>query len=53
MSKSASLLFAALSVILMIATAVCISYNVWLAILFGALTCASIASGFVWKARRR
>lgn len=53
MSKTASLLFAVTSVLWMCATAISISYNVWLAIAFGVLTCANIAAGFVWKARRK
>lgn len=53
MSKTASLLFAVTSVIWMCATAISISYNVWLAILFGVLTVATIGAGFVWKARSR
>lgn len=52
MSKTASLLFAVTSVLWMIATAVLISYNVWLAVLCGVLTCVNIAAGFVYKARR-
>ncbi len=48
-----SLLFASVSVLLMIATAVAISYNGWLAVLFLLLALACIASGFIYKARLR
>ncbi len=46
-----SLLFAVVSVLLMSATAVSISYSGWLAVLFFVLTLVSIASGFVYKAK--
>ncbi|WP_161793362.1 DUF2244 domain-containing protein [Cohnella kolymensis] len=52
MSKRLSLMFAVSSVLLMIATAVSISYNAWLVLLFGILTVANIGLGFVVKARR-
>jgi uncharacterized membrane protein len=50
-SKSMSLFFAVLSVILMSATAISISINAWLAVLFFVLTMCSIGSGFVYKAK--
>ncbi|WP_190287442.1 hypothetical protein [Paenibacillus darwinianus] len=53
MSKKMSLLFAVVSVLLMIATAVSISYSGWIAVLFLLLTLTSIASGFIYKARLR
>lgn len=46
-----SLFFAVLSVILMSATAISISINAWLAVLFFVLTMCSIGSGFVYKAK--
>jgi len=53
MSKSASLLFAVVAAVLMIATAVSLSYNLWLALVFFILTFATIGAGFVVKARSR
>ncbi|WP_028559879.1 DUF5325 family protein [Paenibacillus pinihumi] len=53
MSKPLSLLFAIGSVILMGATAVSLSINSWLALLFFFLTISSIGAGFVVKARSR
>jgi len=53
MPKSSALLFAVLGVLMMIATAVSLSYSGWLAALFLVLTLAVIASGFIYKARRR
>jgi len=53
MPKSSALLFAILGVLMMIATAVSLSYSGWLAALFLILTFVSIGSGFVYKARRR
>lgn len=53
MSKTASLLFAVAAVIMMTATAVAISHNGWLAVLFFILTIGIIASGFIYKARLR
>lgn len=52
MSKSLSLLFAVTSVLWMIATAVSISFNGWLTLLFGILTIVNIGFGFVVKARK-
>ncbi|MBJ6362311.1 DUF5325 family protein [Paenibacillus sp. GCM10012307] len=53
MPKSLSLLFAGVSVIFMSATAVSLSHNRWLALLFFALTILNIGYGFVVKARYR
>lgn len=53
MTKSMSLFFAILSVLLMSATAIAISYNGWVAVLFFLLTLCSIGAGFVVKARMR
>jgi hypothetical protein len=51
MSKTAALLFAVTSVLGMCLTAFSISYNTWLAVLFGFLTCANMTMGFVVKSR--
>ncbi|MCK9862318.1 DUF5325 family protein [Paenibacillus sp. ATY16] len=53
MSKPLSLFFAIVSVLLMCATAISISFNAWLAILFAILTLCMIGGGFVVKARLR
>jgi hypothetical protein len=53
MGKSLSLFFAVASVVLMLATAFTISHNGWLALLFGVLTLAMLAFGFIVKARLR
>ncbi|BBH21695.1 hypothetical protein Back11_30400 [Paenibacillus baekrokdamisoli] len=53
MTKSMSLFFAILSVLLMSATAISISYNGWVAALFLLLTLCSIGGGFIVKARMR
>ncbi|MFC4597070.1 DUF5325 family protein [Cohnella hongkongensis] len=53
MSKTLSLLFAVLSVIFMLATAFSISYNGWLALLFGVVSIAVMGLGFVIKAKLR
>jgi uncharacterized membrane protein len=37
----------------MIATAISLSHNVWLALLFFVLTFLTIGLGFIWKARSR
>jgi uncharacterized membrane protein SirB2 len=50
-SKSLSLFFAIAGVILMIATAFSINTSGWLALLFGVLALAVIATGFIVKAR--
>lgn len=51
MSKGLSLWFAVSSVLLMIATAVSISHDAWLAVLLAVVTLANIGFGFVVKAR--
>jgi hypothetical protein len=51
MNKTAALLFAVTSVLGMCATAFSISYNTWLAVLFGVLTIIIMGLGFVVKAR--
>jgi len=53
MSKPLSLLFAVVSMLLMAATAIALSYNGWLAALLLILTLVWIGSGFVLKARLR
>ncbi|MFD0960407.1 DUF5325 family protein [Paenibacillus chungangensis] len=53
MSKPLSLFFAALSVLFMSATAVSISHNGWLVLLFSLLSLFSIGAGFIVKARLR
>lgn len=53
MTKTASLLFALAAVVLMMATAVSISHNGWLAALFFILTIGVIGVGFVYKAKQR
>ncbi|MDQ6419817.1 hypothetical protein RB620_10275 [Paenibacillus sp. LHD-117] len=53
MSKSLSMFFAVLSVLLMSATAVSISYSGWFVLLFGLLSLFSIGAGFIVKARLR
>ncbi|WP_270165105.1 hypothetical protein [Paenibacillus sp. SYP-B4298] len=51
MPKSLSLAFALLSVVFMSATAISLSHNAWLALLFFVLTLFNIVLGFVIKAR--
>ncbi|WP_169306750.1 DUF5325 family protein [Cohnella pontilimi] len=51
MSKTAALLFAVASVLGMCGTAFSISYNPWLAVLFGIVTFGIMGLGFVVKAR--
>jgi hypothetical protein len=51
MSKTLSLFFAVASILLLLATAFTISYNGWLALMFGMLALAVMAIGFVVKAR--
>ncbi|RXZ84272.1 hypothetical protein EBB07_04150 [Paenibacillaceae bacterium] len=53
MSKPLALLFACLSVVLMSATAISLSHNVWIALLFFVLTIGMIGVGFVVRARQR
>jgi len=52
MSKSLSLFFAFTSVLLMTATAIFMSYNGWIALLFGLLTIVNMGLGFAVKAKR-
>lgn len=53
MRKSLSLFFACTSVAFMLATAVAISYNGWLATLFGFAALTIIGCGFSLKAKAR
>jgi len=53
MSKTLSLFFAVMSVVLMLATAFSLSHNGWLALLFGILTVGMMGTGFVVKAKLR
>ncbi|WP_028546848.1 DUF5325 family protein [Paenibacillus taiwanensis] len=53
MSKGLSLWFACSSIALLMATAIAISYNAWLAILFGLLSIFNMGAGFIVKARLR
>ncbi|MFC4775549.1 hypothetical protein ACFO9Q_01975 [Paenibacillus sp. GCM10023252] len=53
MSKSLSLFFSVVGVLFMCATAMTLSYNGWLAALFLFLSIATIAAGFITKARLR
>ncbi len=53
MPKFQALLFAVIGVSMMIATAVAISHNGWLAALFFILTLFTIGAGFIYKARLR
>ncbi|MEK5640511.1 hypothetical protein BK138_29465 [Paenibacillus rhizosphaerae] len=52
MSKGLSLWFAASSILLLMACAVSISYNGWVAVLLGILAILNIGWGFVVKARK-
>ncbi|QHW30765.1 hypothetical protein GZH47_07775 [Paenibacillus rhizovicinus] len=53
MSKPMALFFSILSVLLMCATAISISYNGWVALLFSLLTIFSIGAGFIVNAKMR
>lgn len=53
MSKSLSLFFACLSILFMSATAISISHNGWLVLLFSLLSLFSVGAGFIVKARLR
>ncbi|MFB9327588.1 DUF5325 family protein [Paenibacillus aurantiacus] len=53
MSKSLSLLFAVVSVILMTATAISIAHSAWLTLLLFVLTMGCIGAGFIVKAKQR
>lgn len=53
MSKTMALFFSVFSVLLMCATAISISYNAWVAVLFSLLTILSIGAGFIVNAKMR
>ncbi|WP_256759777.1 hypothetical protein [Cohnella sp. WQ 127256] len=53
MSKSLSLLFAVVSIVLLLATAFSLSNNGWLALLFATLSLCMTGFGFVVKAKLR
>ncbi|MBH5319185.1 DUF2244 domain-containing protein [Paenibacillus sp. GSMTC-2017] len=53
MSKSLSIFFASLSILFMSATAISISHNGWLVLLFSLLSLFSVGAGFIVKARLR
>ncbi|MFD0715248.1 hypothetical protein [Paenibacillus sp. GCM10027626] len=53
MPKSLSLFFAVFSVILMVATAIAIAHNGWLAALFFVLTMVNITIGFIVGAKMK
>jgi uncharacterized membrane protein YhaH (DUF805 family) len=52
LSKTLSLLFAIVAVVLMIATAFSINTSGWLALLFGILAIGVIGAGFVIKGKQ-
>ncbi|MFC5702884.1 hypothetical protein ACFPVX_16475 [Cohnella faecalis] len=51
MNKFLALIFAFVSIVWMVGTAISLDYNGWLALLFFVLTCATIALGFIVKAK--
>ncbi|MCM3129776.1 hypothetical protein ACFQ3J_22030 [Paenibacillus provencensis] len=53
MSKGLSAWFAISSMLLLMATAVALSYSLWYALLFAVLSVANIGWGFVIKAKKR
>ncbi|BFH12099.1 DUF5325 family protein [Paenibacillus melissococcoides] len=53
MSKGLALWFAVSSIVLLTATAITISHNIWLSILFAVLAVFNIGFGFIVKARQR
>jgi len=53
MSKGLSLWFACSSILILTAASIAISYNVWIALLLGAVCVLNIGWGFIIKARRR
>lgn len=53
MSKTLSLTFAIISTLLIAATAVSISFNLWISLALALLTVAFLGSSFVLKARMR
>lgn len=53
MSKGLSAWFAISSMLLLMATAVALSYSLWYALLFAVLSVANIGWGFVIKAKKK
>ncbi|WP_379130406.1 hypothetical protein [Paenibacillus sp. sgz500958] len=53
MSKGLSLWFASSSILILTAASISISYNIWLALLLGAVCILNIGWGFIIKARLR
>ncbi|CAH1212388.1 hypothetical protein PAECIP111892_03745 [Paenibacillus auburnensis] len=53
MGKGLSLWFATSSILILTAASICISYNIWLALLLGILCVLNIGWGFILKARLR
>ncbi|BCG60836.1 hypothetical protein [Paenibacillus sp. URB8-2] len=53
MSKGLSLWFALSSILLLTAASIAISYQLWIALLLGALCVLNIGWGFIIKARRQ
>ncbi|CAM3050450.1 hypothetical protein PASE110613_14255 [Paenibacillus sediminis] len=53
MSKGLSLWFATSSILLLMVTAISISYSVWLPILLGTISILNIGLGFIVKAKQR
>jgi ABC-type bacteriocin/lantibiotic exporter with double-glycine peptidase domain len=53
MGKGLSLWFATSSILILTAASICISYNIWLALLLGVLCVLNIGWGFILKARLR
>ena len=53
MGKGLSLWFACSSILILTAASISISYNIWLALLLGALCVLNIGWGFIIKARLR
>jgi len=53
MGKGLSLWFACSSILILTAASIAISFNVWIALLLGAVCILNIGWGFTIKARRR
>ncbi|CAH8769118.1 DUF5325 family protein [Paenibacillus dendritiformis] len=53
MSKGLALWFAVSSIVLLTGTAITLSHNIWLSILFAILAVFNIGFGFIVKARQR
>ncbi|MNN78514.1 hypothetical protein D3C81_1950750 [compost metagenome] len=53
MGKGLSLWFATSSILILTAASICISYNIWLALLLGVLCISNIGWGFILKAKLR